>query len=92
MEKREDGEGITERPVDDVPEVENLLGAREKKDALGERGLPPCDPDGLFQMVVPRGQQPAERKKPGSETGSLKAKKRNLKGSLEIEENHPEQH
>jgi hypothetical protein len=60
MDKREDGEGITERPVDDVPEVENLPRAREKKDASGEGGLPFGNPDGLFQVVVPGGQQAAE--------------------------------
>jgi len=48
----ENGEGITKRPVDDVPEVENLLRALEEEYAFGERRLSLSDRDGTLQFPI----------------------------------------
>jgi len=48
----ENGEGITKRPVDDVPEVENLLRTLEEEYAFGECRLSLSDPNGTLQFPV----------------------------------------
>ena len=48
----QNGEGITKRPVDDVPEVENLLRALEEEYAFGERRLSLSNLDGTLQFPV----------------------------------------
>src|SRR6266481_4644225 len=52
----EDGEGITEGPVNDVPELKNLLRTGEKGDALGERGLFLPHQKGALESLVAGGE------------------------------------
>ena len=53
MNERENGEGVTERAMDDVPQAKYLSRAGEEQDALGEFGLFLRDGDGVFELGVP---------------------------------------
>jgi hypothetical protein len=46
----ENSKGITKGPVDDVPEIENLLGARQKQNPLGQGGLSPRGLNGQLRI------------------------------------------
>src|ERR1035441_2690948 len=60
VDEHQDCKRVAERFVHHVPEVEDLLGAREKENAFGKRGFFARDGDGTFHFAVASGQHPAE--------------------------------
>src|SRR5258708_9086123 len=53
--------------------------------------MPPGYADGLFQPGVARCAQSAEGQQPPTEASGLETQKRDLKGTLAVDEDHPEQ-
>src|SRR5579863_2408418 len=88
VEEGQDGEGVAEGAMDDVPEFEDLLGAREEEDALGEGGLFASDRDGVFHAVIVGAAQTADGDEPGAEAGYLKTQQGDLEGALEVNGDH----
>src|SRR5258708_34725262 len=81
-------EGVTKRPVHDVPELKHLLRVREEEYVLGERGLLLCDANGTLELLVSRREQAAEREQPGTESRLLQAHQRSLEGAFEVDLEH----
>src|ERR1700720_4277366 len=88
MENGEDGEGITKWPVHDVPELKDLLCAREEGDALGERGLFLRHANGTLEFLVAGGEQSEAGKQPWEEAGFAQPHHGSLEGALEIDQKH----
>src|SRR5579864_6761853 len=80
----QDREGITERAVNDVPEVEDLLRARQEQDALGERGLLPSGLNRVLEFDVLGGEKSAQRGQPRTEATRPQAEPGNLEGPSQI--------
>src|SRR5437763_8995718 len=91
MNNGEDGEGITKRPVDHVPELKDALRAAEEGDALGELGLRFGEVQSALEPMVTRGQQAKERENPSAKTCLLQADPGGSERTLEIDEDHGDQ-
>jgi len=88
VEEGEDCEGVAEGAMDDVPEFEDLLGARQEEDAFGEGGLFASHGDGAFDAVIVGAAQAENGNEPGAETGYLETEQGNLEGALQVDGNH----
>src|SRR5215472_4571552 len=64
----QNGEGITERPMDHVPKLEDALRAAEERDAFGQLGLGFGDAQGTLEPRVTRGQEAKQREQPCGKT------------------------
>src|ERR1700745_680894 len=63
----QNGESVTERPMDHVPKLEDTLGTAEERDAFGQLGLGFGDAQGTLEPRVTRGQEAKQRKQPCGE-------------------------
>src|SRR6516225_3170859 len=62
----QNGESITERPMDHVPKLEDALRAAEERDAFGQLGLGFGDAQGTLEPRVTSGQEAKQREQPCS--------------------------
>src|SRR2546421_2757467 len=88
MQDGEDGERITEGPVNDVPELKDLLGTGEEGDALGERGLFLPYEKGALESLVAGGEQSEAGKQPGEEACFAQPHGGSFEGALDVEQKH----
>src|ERR1700730_17531606 len=73
MNQCENREGIAKGAMHDVPQIENLLGARKEQNAFGQRGLLSRHGNGVLEAAVISAPQAKNRNQPGSKTGGLQA-------------------
>ena len=59
MDDGQDSESVAERAVNDVPQMEDLLGARKKQNTLGQGSFFTGDVDCQLQLYVTRAAQTA---------------------------------
>src|SRR5258708_4651311 len=87
----EEGKGITERAVNDVPQSEDLLGAGQEENALGQGGLSSGGLNGHFEFGFARGENTKQGNDPGEEPGGAQAQPGNLERAFEVQPDHPAQ-
>src|SRR3954467_14750555 len=82
------GEGIAERLVHDVPEMEDFLRARKEEQALGKSGFLGGRVNRLFELALLRGEESEKGFQHLSEAQCMAAKSRDADHAYQVEDHH----
>jgi hypothetical protein len=88
MNQRQHREGIAERFVHDVPEVEHLLGTRQEKHSLGKRGFGRCGVNGFLQFAIGGGKEASHRTERFAEAQCVPPQSSYTKYTDNVEDHH----